>query len=160
MVFGKKEERLLSPVTGECIPLSSVPDEAFSSGMLGQGFGVKPKEGEICSPIDGRVESVAEGKHAYAILSDSGLDVLIHVGVDTVTLGGNGFSPTVTGGERVHAGEALCRVDLEEIRKAGLSDTVAVIVTNSERIKNMEYTYGACIAGKDTAMRFRLERKG
>lgn len=160
MLLGKKGDRLLSPATGECIPLSSIPDEAFSSGMLGQGFGVNPTSGEICVPIDGKIESVAEAKHAYTILSDSGLDVLVHVGVDTVTLGGEGFTPLVIGGQTVRAGDALVRVDLDLLQKKNLPDTVAVLVTNSERIQNVEYTYGACVAGKDTAMSFRTGRRG
>lgn len=160
MLFGKREERLFAPVTGECVPLSSVPDEAFSSGMLGKGFGVTPTLGEIYAPIDGKVESIAVGKHAYTILSDSGLDVLIHIGVDTVTLGGEGFSPQVMEGQRVRAGDLLARVALDVIRQKELSDAVTVIVTNSERIQSVEYTYGACVAGKDIAMKLRLERKG
>jgi len=93
-------------------------------------------------------------------LSDGGLDILIHVGVDTVSLGGKGFLPLVKDGARVRAGEPLAKVDLDFIKEKGLPDTVAVIVTNSERIENIEYTYGACRAGKDTAMRFRLVKKG
>lgn len=159
-MLGKKEDQLLSPATGECVSLSAIPDEVFSEGMLGNGFGVQPSTGEICAPIDGRVESVAEAKHAYTILSDNGLDVLIHVGVDTVGLGGVGFVPRVIEGQRIRAGEALASVDLDVIRNQGLSDTVAVIVTNSERITNIEYSYGACVAGKHVAMRFRTVKKG
>lgn len=160
MLFGKKEEVLFSPATGECIPQSKIPDEAFSSGMLGTGFGVVPDTGEICAPVGGRVESVAEGKHAYAILDDAGLDILVHIGVDTVTLGGDGFCPLVKAGDRVRAGDPLCRVDLEKIRGKELCTAIAVLITNAERIRNIEYTYGACTAGTHPAMRFRLERKG
>lgn len=150
---------MLVPCNGRTVALSDVPDEAFASGMLGDGFAVLPEEGKILSPISGRVESIAEGKHAYTIVSEEGLDILVHIGVDTVELSGAAFSPLVTAGERVHAGDALSFADLSMIREKGMCDAVIVLVTDTERIEAIEYEYGACTGGKSTAMRFRMRRK-
>ena len=158
MLFGKKELAFLSPVSGNVVPLEKIPDEAFSSGMLGVGFGISPASGAILSPVSGRIESVAEAKHAYTLLTEEGLDVLVHIGVDTVSLGGVGFSPLVKAGDRVCAGDPICRADIEWIRKKGLPDVVVVLITNPERIENTEYTYGECMAGKERVMRFRLRK--
>ncbi len=160
MLFSsKKEGGLVSPCNGKAIPLSEIPDEAFASGMLGSGFGVLPTDGKILAPAAGRVESVAEGKHAYTIVTDEGLELLVHIGVDTVELGGAAFSPRVAAGARVQAGDLLADADLSMIREKELSDAVAVLVTNPERIEAVEYEYGACTGGKNAPMRFRIRRK-
>lgn len=159
MLFSsKKTVEMLSPCNGRAIVLSDVPDEVFASGMLGQGFAVLPSSGEIFSPISGRIASVAEGKHAYTVTTDAGLDVLVHVGVDTVELAGAPFSPAVKSGDSVRAGELLASADFGVIRDRGLSDAVIVIVTNAERIEAIEYEYGECTGGKTSLMRFRIRR--
>ena len=160
MLFSsKKEGSLEAPCTGRAIPLSEIPDEAFASGMLGIGFGVVPTEGKILSPVDGRVEGIAEGKHAYTLVSDDGLDVLVHVGIDTVTLGGAAFSPRVSEGARVRAGECLGTAELSAIREKGLNDTVVVLVTDPDRVEDARYEYGACRGGESHPMRFRIRRR-
>lgn len=160
MLFSsKKESGLLSPCTGKVVSLSEIPDEVFASGMLGSGFGVLPTDGKIFSPASGRVESVAEGKHAYTLVSDEGLELLVHIGVDTVELEGAAFSPRVVKGTQVMAGDLLAVADLSMIREKKLSDAVAVLVTNTERIEAIEYQYGACVGGESRPMRFRIRRK-
>ncbi|MBQ8416373.1 MAG: PTS glucose transporter subunit IIA [Clostridia bacterium] len=158
MLFGKKQICLLSPCTGKSVPLSAVPDEVFSLGMLGVGFAVEPVEGRICSPVGGRVENVAESKHAFTVLSDEGLDVLVHVGVDTVSLGGEGFTPKVRAGQRIKAGEALVDADMELIRQKGLCTDVIVIVTTPEKIENTEYKFGSTVGARDAVMCFRTKK--
>jgi glucose-specific phosphotransferase system IIA component len=160
MLFDKKQICLLSPCTGSAVSLKEVPDEAFSEELLGKGFAVEPADGIFYAPIEGRIESIAESKHAYTVLSDEGLDVLVHIGVDTVRLGGEGFVAHVKEGQRVCAGELLAEADIEGIRQKGLSAICSVLVTNPERMGHEEYKLGACMGGKDAVMCFRLAGKG
>ena len=155
----KKQRCLYAVCDGRSTKLSEVPDEALGGGMLGQGFAVEPEDGRFCSPVDGRVESVAETGHAYTICTEDGLDVLVHIGVDTVRLHGEGFEPLVRQGQSVRAGTPLARVDLELLRSRGLPAITAVLVTNPEKIEDTDYRFGSTAGGKDAVMRFRI-RKG
>ena len=155
----KKEGAIFSPCNGSAIPLSEIPDEAFASGMLGIGFGVVPSDGKVLSPVSGRVDSIAEGKHAYTLVTAEGIDVLVHIGVDTVELKGSAFSPRVTKGSTVQVGDLLAEVDLSLIRERGLCDTVVVLLTESDRLESVDYEYGACRGGKDQPMHFLIRRK-
>lgn len=155
-----KARTLLAVCNGEAMPLSRVPDEAFSSEMLGKGFAIEPSDGLFLCPTDGRVESIATTKHAYTLLTDEGLDLLVHVGVDTVELDGEGFEPLVSEGQRVNAGDPLVRADPERIRRKGLSAMTAVVITNPEKTENIEYRFGSVTAGVSPAMTFRICKKG
>ncbi len=161
-MFGmrKKEKALYAVCTGRSVELARVPDEAFAGGMLGVGFGVEPSVGEICSPADGRIESVAETSHAYTILTDDGLDVLVHIGVDTVGLHGEGFEALVKAGDRVRVGDKLARVDLDFIKGRGLPTVTAVLVTDPEKITDISFRFGAAVAGMDAVMHYRAAGKG
>ena len=156
-VFSRQRGTLLSVADGRAIPLSEVPDEAFSSGMLGTGFAVEPIKGTIYSPVDGMVEGVTDSRHAYSIRSDDGLDVLVHIGVDTVKLGGEGFLPLVDEGDRVSAGDAIARADLAAIRAAGCRTVTPVLVANGDGLENVKFKLGNVTGGKSTVM---LYKKG
>ncbi len=156
-VFSKQRGALLSVADGRAIPLSEVPDEAFSSGMLGTGFAVEPDKGTIYSPVDGRVEGVTDSRHAYSIRSDDGLDVLVHIGVDTVKLGGAGFLPLVSEGDRVSAGDAIARADLGVIRAAGCRTVTPVLIANGEGLEGVRFKLGSVTGGKSPVM---LYKKG
>ena len=160
MRFGKKEIRLLAVCNGTSIPLSDFPDEAFSDGMLGEGLAIEPSDGRFYAPLAGRVLSIAKTGHAYTIESADGLDVLIHIGVDTVSMEGEGFSPSVREGDRVIAGDLLCTADLAKISLRGLSPLTAVVIANPEQIKDTEYLYTTVAAKTDAVMKFRLREKG
>lgn len=157
MLFSKKQICLPAVCTGKTVPLSSMPDEAFASGMLGVGYAIEPADGHFYSPVNGRVEAVSETKHAYTLISDEGLDILIHIGVDTVTLGGDGFVAEVKEGDRVRVGEPIALADLEQIRKKGLPTVTAVLVANPEKIEHTELKYGA-VSTRDAVMCFRLKK--
>ena len=157
MLFSKKEPALLAVADGTAVPLEQVPDEAFSSGVLGVGFAVLPESGSIHSPVSGRVESVTDTGHAYTILSDDGLDVLVHVGIDTVELKGEGFMPFVFAGKAIKAGDVLVRVDLDVLRQRGLPAHIPVVVTNPERLSKMELSYGDVHGGKSRVMTYRIQ---
>lgn len=147
--------KLLAAADGEAVELSRVPDEVFSSGMLGEGFAVEPTAGTIYSPVTGVIASVTETRHAYTIRSSDGLDILVHIGIDTVKLGGEGFLTLVDEGDEVKAGDIIARVDLELIRKKDCSTVIPVIITNFEDIKSFEVKNGAVRGGKSIAMTYK-----
>lgn len=156
MFLQKKNKTLLAVCSGESVPTSRIPDDVFSSDMLGKGFAVEPSDSIFYSPADGRIESVAESGHAYTILSEDGLNILVHIGVDTVTLKGDGFEAAVVSGQSVHAGDELCRVDLDKIRQKKLPTITAVIVGNPEALDKIDLTYGKVTGGRDAVMTYRL----
>lgn len=159
MRFGKKERLLLSPASGRVVELSAVPDEVFSSGMLGKGFAVLPDDGTVYSPMSGRVESVADARHAYTLVGEDGVELLVHIGVDTVTLGGRGFLPMVEEGASVQAGDVLARVDLSVLSEAGLVNSVVVILTEPDSIFDLRLTPGKCLGGRSEALRYRIGKE-
>ena len=120
------------PITGEIIPLTEVPDKVFSTGMMGPGFGIKIEDGEVKSPVDGKVAMVFPTKHAIGLITDSGLEVLIHVGLDTVKLDGKGFELLVEAGQTVRRGDTLLKVDLHYVSENAPSTITPVIFTNAQ----------------------------
>jgi PTS system beta-glucosides-specific IIC component len=126
---------IVSPADGKIIPLGEVDDEVFSTGILGQGVAILPDNGEIYSPVDGVVATVAETKHAVTITADSGAQVLIHCGMDTVALRGEGFSLFVAAGERVMPGKLLLKFDPALICSRGYALTTPVVVVNEEEFE-------------------------
>lgn len=119
-----------APMAGRCIPLSEVPDPLFACGAMGPGVAIVPSDGWLCSPVTGTVLKVADTRHAILLRSDDGVEVLVHCGIDTVTLEGAPFSAHVGTGDRVAAGQHLMDVDLAAIRGAGLDPVTPVIVVN------------------------------
>lgn len=133
----KAEEPVLyAPVKGNVIAREDIPDETFASGVLGDGVGIEPELGEVVAPFDGEISSVTDTRHAVGISGPAGMEVLIHVGVDTVKMKGEGFTLLVGEGDKVRAGQKLIRFDMAKIRAAGFSTTVAVLLTNSEDYKS------------------------
>lgn len=130
-IIPAKDEALLAPVSGKVIPLSEVRDEVFAGGILGQGAAVIPENGEICAPCDGVISVMYPTGHAVGIKSDIGAEILIHVGMDTVTLNGSCFDVKVKAGDHVKAGQLLVRANIEGIKKEGLDITTPVIVANT-----------------------------
>lgn len=129
---GSKEYAVTSPIIGEMIPLSEVKDETFASGMLGQGIAVNPSEGKVIAPFDGTVEALFPTNHAVGLRSADGMvELLIHVGIDTVELNGEGFKGYVKQGDIVKQGDLLVEFDIEAIRKKRYDTVVPVIVSNT-----------------------------
>lgn len=134
----KKEEKQISekviksPMNGTVIPLSEVPDAVFSSEMLGKGFGVEPSEGKAYAPVDGEVTTVFDTKHALGLMSKNGVELLIHIGMDTVKLNGRGFDVKVKAGDQVKAGDLLAEFDMNLIKSEGYPVTTAVVITNTD----------------------------
>ncbi len=126
------EKVIYAPIQGNVIQREQIPDETFASGVLGDGVGIEPEQGVVTAPFDGEISSLTETKHAIGISGPGGMEVLIHVGVDTVKMKGDGFTLFVSEGEKVRAGQKLMTFDMEKIRSAGYSTTSAVLLTNSD----------------------------
>ncbi|MDE7312219.1 MAG: beta-glucoside-specific PTS transporter subunit IIABC [Eubacterium sp.] len=126
------DEIIKAPVNGKAIPLSEVKDEAFAGGILGMGAAIIPENGNICAPCSGVISAMYPTGHAVGIQSDAGAEILIHIGMDTVSMDGDGFDVKVKEGQAVKAGDLLVCADLKKIQAAGLEITTPVIVTNTE----------------------------
>ncbi len=136
--FFKKEKALNSVTKGDIIDISAVEDEVFSKKLLGEGFAVIPQSNDFFSPASGTVSDVAETLHAYCITTDDGLEVLVHIGLDTVELKGSHFSSLVKKGQRINAGTPIACASLDKIKNAGYKTTTMVVVTNPEKLKSFE----------------------
>ena len=126
-----QDERILAPIVGQAVALSDVDDPVFSSGAMGRGIAIKPSEGVVYAPADAEVTIAFATGHAYGLKTANGAEILIHVGIDTVSMGGEGFDQKVAQGDKVKAGDVLGTFEAEKIAAAGLDDTTMVIVTNT-----------------------------
>lgn len=149
-LFGKKNTGivLVSPAKGKAIPLSEVNDPTFAEGILGKGAAVIPEEGKIYSPVDGEIGMVFETKHAVSIVSNDGVEVLVHVGLDTVMLKGQFYEAHVAAGDKVKAGDLMLTVDLAKVKEAGYDVVTPVIICNTDAYKEVAET----AAGTDVAV--------
>ena len=146
------EETVKSPVRGRILPLSEVSDETFSSEMLGTTVAVEPEDGRVVSPCDGEVINVFDTGHAVCIATKSGGELLIHIGVDTVKLGGKGFTKKVSDGQQVRAGDVLIEADLDTIRAEGYPAATMVILTNADEYFEVEKAAPGAVGTDDPVM--------
>ncbi|EUI28954.1 PTS system glucose-specific EIICBA component [Staphylococcus aureus M1441] len=130
-----------APLTGEVTPLSEVPDQVFSEKLMGDGIAIKPSQGEVRAPFNGKIQMIFPTKHAIGLVSDSGLELLIHIGLDTVKLNGEGFTLHVEEGQEVKQGDLLINFDLDYIRNHAKSDITPIIVTQGN-ITNLDFKQG------------------
>ena len=137
-----------APFSGTLVPLSEVPDETFASGVLGEGIAIEPSDGLFCSPVDGTVETIAETKHAIGFAADNGLEILVHVGLETVSLNGEGFEILVKEGDRVKAGQPVAKADLALIRERGLKTITSIVLTGGADDMELYCAEGIAAAGK------------
>ena len=136
--------KVYAPIKGNVIPSAKIPDETFAAGVLGEGVGIEPALGVVYAPFDGEISSTTETKHAVGISSPDGMELLIHVGINTVAMEGDGFELFCAEGDKVKAGQKLMTFDIEKIKKAGYSTTTAVLVTNSDDYSGLDIKEGAC----------------
>lgn len=125
-------KKLYAPIQGTIVPRNEIPDDTFAAGVLGNGVGIDPEEGVVVAPFDGEISSVTDTKHAIGITGPADMEVLIHVGVDTVNMKGDGFELLVEAGQKVKAGQKLMTFDIAKIKAAGYSPVAAVLLTNSD----------------------------
>ena len=125
--------RVLAPISGRAVPLAEVADEVFAEGMAGQGCAIVPEaSGEAVAPVSGILVKLFEGGHAFGIATDGGIEMIVHLGLDTIELRGKGFERIATEGDRVEAGQPIVRFDLDEIRAGNYDPVTPVLVTNDE----------------------------
>ncbi|MBQ3095126.1 MAG: PTS glucose transporter subunit IIA, partial [Clostridia bacterium] len=137
-------------MNGKAVPLNEVPDEAFASGVMGAGAAIEPTEGKLFAPADGTIEAVFDTKHAVSLTADTGAEILLHIGIDTVKLGGQHFTAHVEDGQTVKKGDLLISFDMEAIRAAGYPLVTPMIVCNSEDYAAVEsVASGSIRAGAD-----------
>ncbi len=152
----KKEKHMTAIAKGSVLDISLVPDQVFSKKVLGDGFAVIPTEGRFSSPVSGTVADVTETRHAYCITSDDGLDVLVHIGIDTVELKGKGFKSLVKSGDKVKMGTTIADVDLALVEKEGYNTTSMVVITNSDKLRSLKVIENPSVNAGDKAMIYKL----
>ncbi|PMC59127.1 PTS beta-glucoside transporter subunit EIIBCA [Dolosicoccus paucivorans] len=134
-------KRIISqPITGEVIPLEKIKDSVFSDGMMGPGVGIVPDSGQVVAPFDGEVMMVAETKHAIGLKSNDGVEVLIHIGLETVGLDGEPFDVLIQAGDKISQGQALVSANLKVIQDHNLDTTTPVVITNADQFSNIKIT--------------------
>lgn len=151
----KNELQFLSPVSGQVLALAKTTDPIFSQGVMGQGFAIEPNDGKIVAPVSGEVVMIADTKHAIGLKTATGLEVLLHLGVDTVSLSGQPFEVTVKIGDEVTAGDQLVTMDLDLIKEKGLATTVMTVITNStDKLAGLDLIEKPVVVGEPVATAF------
>lgn len=143
-----KELKIYSPATGKSYDITKVPDQTFAQKMLGDGFAVSPDNGEIYAPVKGKIVSVAPTKHAIGIEASNGVQILIHMGIDTVNLHGVPFDISVSVGDKVNKGILLAKIDLDYLKQQNIHDDVIVVFTNMNDVEQLNLNnYGPVLEG-------------
>ncbi len=137
--FKKSKLQIIAPVNGEIIPLKEVPDPVFSQKMMGEGIAIIPSGGNIHAPVNGTVILIAATKHAIGIRAEDGTEILIHIGLETVALNGEGFRLAVNNGDKISVGQLLIEVDWDFINNHGKSTVTPIVITNNDGRKK-EYS--------------------
>ena len=145
-LFGKPMNEFFAPVAGNAVPVSQVPDPTFAEELLGKGIAIEPAEGKVYAPCDATVDMMFETGHAVSLVSENGMEILIHVGLETVGLNGAPFQVKCQNGQKVKKGDLLFVADLEAIKAAGLPTITPVLVCNSD-----DYTTFHTVTGKTVA---------
>jgi glucose-specific phosphotransferase system IIA component len=157
-MFGKtKKEQggvVYATQNGIMLPLQEMPDEIFATKVLGDGICLLPDDGKVYAPVTGIVESVADASHAFGIVALDGADIMIHIGVDTVELKGQGFKSRVHPGGHVKTGDLLCEVDLSLLKKTGYASHTAILLTNLDQFEITGFGQGNAFAGKTMVFQY------
>ena len=152
-LFGKTEainpNHVYAPVAGNVVAISEVPDPTFSEGLMGNGVAIQPTDGKICAPCNGTVDMMFDTGHAVSLVSESGIELLIHVGLETVGLNGAPFKIRVKSGDKVKKGDLLMTVDLEAVKNAGLNTITPVLVCNTDDYSTFNTTIGQAVTNAD-----------
>lgn len=152
-LFGKnKNLELVAPFTGKIIPIEDIPDPVFSDKMVGDGIGIEPTEGILVAPCDAEVAVMFPTKHAVGLKTESGVELLLHIGLETVGLNGEGFTTFVEQGDKVEKGQKLVTFDLQIVRDKCKSIISPVVVSNSKEMKGIDKAQGTVTAGQDMVM--------
>ncbi|WP_077613916.1 PTS sugar transporter subunit IIA [Caenibacillus caldisaponilyticus] len=156
-LFGSKknkpmEEEIYAPISGKVIAIEQVPDPTFSEKMMGDGIAIEPADGTVVSPMDGEVVQVFPTKHAVGLKGRSGLELLIHIGLETVSMNGEGFQAAVKAGDRVKKGQTLIRFDLDLVKQKAASSVIPLVVTNMNAVQTVEKTTDSTATAGETRL--------
>ena len=143
-LFGKNTDDFYAPMTGKAVPITEVPDPTFAEGMLGNGIAIMPTDGKVCAPCDATVDMMFTTGHAVSLVADCGAEILIHVGLETVSLEGKPFKLHAANGDKVKKGQLLIEADLEAIKAAGMPTITPMVICNTD-----DYTTFNTIVGKN-----------
>lgn len=158
--FKKKQDNtffLGAPVKGKAVDLKEVNDPTFSTGMLGQGVAIIPSEGKIYAPADGEIAMVFDTLHAVSMTADNGVEILVHVGLDTVELKGEGFEGHVKAGDKVKKGDLLLTVDLDAVKEVGYDTITPMLVCNTDDYAAVEGIFGKDVMPKDDVVSIKMK---
>lgn len=152
--FGKKKKEIsiIAPITGRAIPLEQVPDPAFAQKIIGDGVAIEPTESVLIAPFDGHVVHLIDSYHSLIVGHQSGLELLVHIGVNTVSLQGKPFKPYVKSGDKVKRGQTLIEFDIAQIKEADLSVITPIIVANGDLVAELRANTGNVTANLDKLM--------
>ena len=158
-LFGKSEKapafdgnKLYAPLNGKAVPITEVPDPTFAEGLLGNGIAIIPTDGKVCSPVDGKVETMFDTGHAVALTSSTGVEILIHVGLETVSLEGKPFTVHAANGDKVKKGQLLIEVDLDAVKAAGLPTITPMVVCNTDEYPTFDTFVGKDVTNEDVVI--------
>ena len=152
-----KTFKLVAPMTGKSIPLSETPDPVFAQKMAGDGLAMLPEADVVVAPADGELSLVFNTKHAFAMTLENGVELLVHIGIETVTLNGEGFEQLAEAGTKVKAGDPIIKIDREFIKSKGLPLTTPVLITNPDILKSITPVENvATVAGETTVLEYTM----
>ena len=151
-LFGKKLEAVYAPVAGKAVAITKVPDPTFAEGMLGNGIAIEPTDGKVYAPCDATIGMMFDTGHAVSMTTDSGVEILIHVGLETVGLEGKPFTVHVKNDEKVKKGQLLFEADLEFIKAAGLPTITPVLICNTDDYPTFKTHIGSNVTNADVVI--------
>ena len=152
-----KTFKLVAPITGKSLPLSETPDPVFAQKMAGDGLAMLPEADVVVAPADGELSLVFNTKHAFAMTLENGVELLVHIGIETVTLNGEGFEQLAEAGTKVKAGDPIIKIDREFIKSKGLPLTTPVLITNPDILKSITPVENvATVAGETTVLEYTM----
>ena len=151
-LFGKKLEGICAPLAGKAVAITEVPDPTFAEGMLGNGIAIEPVDGKVYAPCDATVDMMFTTGHAVSLVSDSGAEILIHVGLETVGLEGKPFTVHVQNGDKVKKGQLMIEADLKAIQEAGLPIITPVVICNTDSYPTFKTHVGKDVTNADVVI--------
>ena len=151
-LFGKNTDNLYAPMAGKAVPITQVPDPTFAESMLGNGIAIEPYEGKVYAPCDATVDMMFTTGHAVSLVADCGAEVLIHVGLETVSLEGKPFTIHAANGDKVKKGQLLMEVDLEAVKAAGLPTITPMVICNTDAYPTFNTIVGKDVSNDDVVI--------
>ncbi|MCR8846518.1 PTS glucose transporter subunit IIA [Paenibacillus sp. SC116] len=158
-LFGKKKKQvsIVAPITGKAVALDQVPDAAFSQKIIGDGIAIEPTEGVFIAPFDGTIVHLIDSHHSLVMASETGVELLVHIGINTVSLQGKPFTPHVKSGDKVKKGDTLIEFDIAQIKEAGLPTVTPIVIANGDIVAELKAHEGNVTAGSSELLELTLK---